>query len=952
MRVFISYGKKDSFDFAEGLAKWLEEQGFEPWLDRKDGISPGEPFDIRIEQGISNSQLLIALISPWSVRQESYCRNEWLYAQYLDKPIIPIRLADINPPLVIINLHYEDEFNDPEKIFKKLLPVLKEVQETGKPRYRDWMQQEDGKQWWARREKLNFEKELIKYGDSFIGRRWLFKKLEKWVADGKTQMAFITADTGLGKSAIAAQLVTKLNVRSVHFCLSSNIKTCEPEEWIRELIYQLAAQFDVYRQKIENPSNEPKKGASAEHIFTTLIVEPLSEIENEINPEEPWVFVIDSLDESLSTAGDAMVKFLSEKVVNNLPPWIKIITTSRPDKSIISRFSIEGVEHLVIKASDNNNITDVFDYVEKRLNNLVPDNKLQETTNIVEQIAAAANGNFQYIKVLLDNLEIDRDLFDLSHDKISRFPKNLSGLYDRIFRNRFKDLDNYYNNLIPIINCLIASKEPLDKQILIKSSNLDNQHIGKGLLALSQFLNDTESGYRFFHQSIMDWLSDINLSADFFASREEGQQMLAKYCFNDYLKDYSRMSTYSKKYIAIHLAESEQWEELLMVIEDTRLGFLKQWTEGIRSNIGVICLEGAISYLSSGNKNKILLAGIATQLARIYSLKGNYDKAKVLLEIATTNSSLLRGRRIKAVALHELGSLSLYNYDHINALRQYKKALRLCDYGRKRYHDEAASNLIGLATVHFATYQNHKAIKLSVKAIKRANKAGSVIIIISAERMLGAAYKSLGDYQKASTHLSNALNMSALIGEEVEKYRILLWKGWLALDTAAIELKEESKARPLFEEALELAKAYSDHYYITEALLSLGWTFLKEKNPDKASLYIDQAFKGMKYDAHPGIEVSFDAWQVALYFIQGEYQKAIESGLKTIQACVRHDIRSWHIRILIILGSIYWHKGDLDEANKLFMEALRVSRSISDRRYNLATSGIQMCKENINWVPQ
>ena len=124
--------------FAEKLAKWLEEQGFVPWLDKKGGIIAGDPFDVRIENGISECGLVIALLSPSSIRHGSFCRNEWLYAQSIAKPIIPLRLTNLTPTLVIINLHYEDAFPDPDQVFSVLLPVINEVVSQGKSLYREW----------------------------------------------------------------------------------------------------------------------------------------------------------------------------------------------------------------------------------------------------------------------------------------------------------------------------------------------------------------------------------------------------------------------------------------------------------------------------------------------------------------------------------------------------------------------------------------------------------------------------------------------------------------------------------------------------------------------------------------------------------------------------------------------------------------------------------------------
>ena len=130
------------------------------------------------------------------------------------------------------------------------------------------------------------------------------------------------------------------------------------------------------------------------------------------------------------------------------------------------------------------------------------------------------------------------------------------GLYDRIFRLRFTDLAYYRDRILPLINCLIAAKEPLDESFLIKASNIEDTKAGDTLLALSQFLNQTDMGVRFFHQSISEWLSKPETRTIFSASKQMGEKFLAEACWDEFSAGLQYMSAYSRKFIAIHLAET------------------------------------------------------------------------------------------------------------------------------------------------------------------------------------------------------------------------------------------------------------------------------------------------------------------------------------------------------------------------------------------------------------
>ena len=232
MRVFISYGRKDAADFARKLAEWLRSQGHEPWLDAQHGIPPGAAFDIRIELGISSSDLLVALLSPWSLRPESFCRNELLYALAMRKPVVPVRVADITPPIQVISYQWIDGFPDFETALSNLPPALSEAATAGRMPLREWLPQQPGGAWWATRRQLDFHEELARHGGTFVGRDWLFANMREWIDDPGSRVLLLTSDAGVGKSAIAAQMTARLNVRSVHFCSRSNIESCKPAAWL------------------------------------------------------------------------------------------------------------------------------------------------------------------------------------------------------------------------------------------------------------------------------------------------------------------------------------------------------------------------------------------------------------------------------------------------------------------------------------------------------------------------------------------------------------------------------------------------------------------------------------------------------------------------------------------------------------------------------------------------
>jgi formylglycine-generating enzyme required for sulfatase activity len=87
-KVFISYSRKDSTAFVDELVLGLEDRGFAPFLDRHD-IMPGEQWEARLGGLIEQSDTVLFVISPGSVRSEQ-CVWEVDKAFALSKRVLPV----------------------------------------------------------------------------------------------------------------------------------------------------------------------------------------------------------------------------------------------------------------------------------------------------------------------------------------------------------------------------------------------------------------------------------------------------------------------------------------------------------------------------------------------------------------------------------------------------------------------------------------------------------------------------------------------------------------------------------------------------------------------------------------------------------------------------------------------------------------------------------------------
>src|SRR5262245_52324003 len=69
LKVFVSYSRKDSAEFADELVAGLEYGGFAPFLDRHD-IAAGEDWEARLGGLIAQSDTVVFVVSPEAVKSD------------------------------------------------------------------------------------------------------------------------------------------------------------------------------------------------------------------------------------------------------------------------------------------------------------------------------------------------------------------------------------------------------------------------------------------------------------------------------------------------------------------------------------------------------------------------------------------------------------------------------------------------------------------------------------------------------------------------------------------------------------------------------------------------------------------------------------------------------------------------------------------------------------------
>jgi hypothetical protein len=369
-RLFLSYGRRDAEEIAERLEADLSLLGFDVWRDRRQ-IRSGKEWDDEIEAGLRSSQLVVALLSPHAVREESVCRDEIGFARHACKvPIVPVMVQPCEAPFVIFRLDYVDLCawrDSPDRYkqgFRRLLDAITAAQRGEPPRYRRW---DD------RFLPFDFASFLHDRRRDFCGRQWLFDEIEAWRTDpNRPRALLITGDPGIGKSAIVAQLV-HLNpggqVLAYHCCRADTPETLRPARFVRSLAAMIASQLEGFANLLDDPQveealSEARCESDPASAFEEGILNPLHRLHTP--PGGDRYLLIDALDEALTVReGLSLVNLLSPSRLDRLPGWLRVVATTRKEPDVLEQ--LRGLRAEEIQAHDPRNLDDLERFLAHRL---------------------------------------------------------------------------------------------------------------------------------------------------------------------------------------------------------------------------------------------------------------------------------------------------------------------------------------------------------------------------------------------------------------------------------------------------------------------------------------------------------------------------------------------------------------------------------------------------------
>jgi tetratricopeptide (TPR) repeat protein len=655
LKIFLSYGHDVFAEDVSAIKKDLESRGHVVWYD-VDQLLAGRDFEIYIENGLKWCDLVVVVMTPHSVRREEtsvgYCLNEIAKALDLNRRIIPVYLVTVagEAPTSICRLGYVDmrdcvHFRDfPEKYRNRFAHLISAIEND--------IYEGDGAQSRLLRllKPLAFEAEMGRHLARFTGRHWVTLQLENWLKDTSkkdSRVFWLLGGAGIGKSAIASHWChTRGDVIAYHLCVYGHSEKADPRRILLSIAAQMAMHLPEYFRRLSALPLEELVDKNAKAIFDDLLVAPLRG--NFPNPDKTLLVIIDALDEASHGTENELADFIAESW-GELPSWLKLIITSRPEANVMTRLAILQPWPLVADRAEN--LEDIREYLKREFAII----SMTVSASQIDQIVNKSEGLFLYANLMLEEVRAGR----LQAGNLSDFPDGLAGYYTRWFGREFTDLQEYEHTYHRLVSTIVAQRAPLPLEVLGEALQLTLHELRKRLQKLAVLFpqrEDRSDGRTMtyiipLHKSLRDWLTEpiagtqVPKAGNFAADVELGDQLLAELGWTIYQEQKVIANPYYSRALLRHMAGTGQTNRLIDALLDgellENLWIREQRCEWLRHmNIlreMVPLGETLKKWLVNCSANKTLTVEDASRLAtlsRLLQQLGAYDESVLIAEEA------------------------------------------------------------------------------------------------------------------------------------------------------------------------------------------------------------------------------------------------------------------------------------------------------------------------------
>ncbi|XP_073251963.1 uncharacterized protein [Porites lutea] len=376
-------------------------------------------------------------------------------------------------------------------------------------------------------------------------REWIFKSIKDWLDDRSSphRVMVISGNPGMGKTVISAVVSQRMQrvgrLSGSHFCQHNNSRYRDPRLMLQSLACHLCQTMPSYKdalvEQLSRNLGKDLNNMGVEELFALLFKEPLSTVQN---PGRNTLIVIDGLDESEYQGRNELLHVIRNHF-SMLPVWIRILITTRPERSITE--VLRHLEPIELKQKHEENLNDIQTLFENQLSNKIGE---KHKDILLKELVKKSEGLFIYAYYIVDFIQ--KNVSILTPDQLeSVLPSGISSVYlsyfKRLENELCKELNADEEHFLRFLCALAAAREPLPVEFIAKILNpggkslTAQRKVKKAISCISTLLPVREGRLHFFHKSIKDWLiaSLPYEEHDFAVDEKEGHYVLSDLCASE-----------------------------------------------------------------------------------------------------------------------------------------------------------------------------------------------------------------------------------------------------------------------------------------------------------------------------------------------------------------------------------------------------------------------------------
>ncbi|KAJ1565480.1 POC1 centriolar protein A, partial [Nowakowskiella sp. JEL0078] len=355
-------------------------------------------------------------------------------------------------------------------------------------------------------------------------RTWLLEKVVAFVSsevssmiskNKKTRILWIRGVAGVGKSVMAGIVARELDIRNqlgaTYFAKHDDKKRNSGRSLIFTVAFMLAQWNRDFAEILFNVLNEEEiLDNPVDKLFSMLILTPLESLtQNQIF--KPIAIVVDALDEcEIQNHRNEILKIFAEHFLN-LPHFVKLIITSRPEDDIMKAFK----DHIptILEPTDEQNMKDLQIYAKSFLQSHIstpecveygPEILVQKSEGLFIWLILACTYLYQQLgsQITLQQIKI------LPSGGVGGMDKIYQTTFQRIFSNI--EAEGKILVAIEVLSFIVISLQRLSSNDI---ANLLNLNIGDVELCIRLMLSVLkvdmhDNCIQVFHKSVVDYLTD------------------------------------------------------------------------------------------------------------------------------------------------------------------------------------------------------------------------------------------------------------------------------------------------------------------------------------------------------------------------------------------------------------------------------------------------------------